>query len=231
MSIAEKLTTVAENMPTVFEAGQKSEYDRFWDAFQVNGTATYYTHAFAGFGWKDATFKPKYDIIPDGNAEGMFRQTRITDLKGCLEKAGVTLDLSKVTKGANLFGYCDLLTTVPKIDLSSIGSNTAYLFNSCKKLQTIEELRISETVTFTNNNFSGCTALTRLIMAGTLATNGLDLHWSTKLDRESLLSIVNVLQDKTSVGGTWTVTLGTENLAKLTDAEKAIATQKGWTLV
>ena len=37
MSIAEKLTAIAENVPKVYEAGQKSEYDRFWDAYQNNG--------------------------------------------------------------------------------------------------------------------------------------------------------------------------------------------------
>lgn len=230
MSIAEKLTTVAENVPKVYEAGQKTEYDRFWDSFQVEGKRTYYTYGFPGHGWKDSTFKPKYDIKVEGTARGMFRQSRITNMKYCLESAGVTLDLSKATNGAELFGYSDNLTTIPKINLSSIGSNSTYLFQSCGKLQTIEELTISETVTFVSSSFNGCTSLTHLIMTGTLATNGLDLHWSP-LDKESLLSILGVLQDKTAVGGTWAVTLGSENLAKLTDAEKAIATQKGWTLV
>lgn len=229
MSIAEKLTTIAENVPKVYEAGQKAEYDRFWDSFQVEGKRTYYTYGFPGHGWKDSTFKPKYDIKVEGTARGMFRQSRITNMKYCLESAGVTLDLSKATNGVELFGYSDNLTTIPKINLSSIGSNSTYLFQSCGKLQTIEELTISETVAFVTSSFNGCTALTHLIMTGTLATNGLDLQWSTKLDHDSLMSIINVLQTKTS--GTWTVTLGSNNLAKLTDAEKAIATQKGWTLV
>lgn len=228
MSIAEKLTAVAENVPKVFNAGQNAEYDRFWDEYQKS---SYYVFRFAGNGWNDKTFNPKHNIIAIGSAEGMFRQTKVTDLKGKLESCGVTLDLSNVTTATNLFGYADVLTTVPKINLSSIGNKSTYLFASDTKLQTIEELTISEAVTFSSNSFSNCTALTRLIMVGTLATNGLDLHWSTLLDRESLLSVLNVLQDKTSVGGTWTVTLGSENLAKLTDAEKAIATQKGWTLV
>jgi hypothetical protein len=42
------------------------------------------------------------------------------------------------------------------------------------------------------------------------------------------MSIINALQKKTS--GTWTVTLGTTNLNKLDTNEKAIATDKGWTL-
>ena len=228
MSIAEKLTTVAENVPKVYEAGQKSESDRFWDSY-LNGT--YFPYRFAGNGWNDTTFNPSKNIAPSGSIEGMFRQTKIANLKGKLESCGVTLDLSKATAATFLFGYADALTSVPKINLSSVGSSTTYLFAYASKLQTIEELTISETVTFASTSFNGCSALTRLIMAGTLATNGLDLHWSTKLDKESLLSVINVLQDKKSVGGTWTVTFGSTNLAKLTDAEKAVATQKGWTLV
>ena len=40
--------------------GKLDEYDRFWDDFQQNGSRTQYSYAFAGFGWTDATLKPKY---------------------------------------------------------------------------------------------------------------------------------------------------------------------------
>lgn len=228
MSIAEKLTTVAENVPKVYKAGQKSEYDRFWDSYLRSGTNIYGAYMFAGQGWDDNTFRPNKNISVAATATGMFRQSIIKNLKECL--GSYTLDLSGVTKASACFGYMEVLTVVPKIDLSSLTTST-YLFQDDTKLTTIEEIRVSEATTFTSaSSFAGCTSLTHLIMTGTLATNGLDLHWSP-LDKESLLSILGVLQDKTSVGGTWKVTLGTENLAKLSDAEKAIATQKGWTLV
>lgn len=223
------LDDMAQGIGAVYEAGQKSEYDHFWDGYQYNGTRTGYLYGFCGVGWTDETFKPKYDMTPN-SAMNMFRESSIRNLKQCIESCGVILDLSKVTNASALFGYNSVLTTIPKINLSSMTTST-YLFQNDSKLETIEELTISEKVAFVTSSFSGCTALTRLIMAGTLATNGLDLHWSTKLDKESVLSIINILQDKTAVGGTWTVTLGSENLAKLTDAEKAVATQKGWTLV
>ena len=35
MSIAEKLTKVAENVPKVYEAGKKDEHDKFWDEYQT----------------------------------------------------------------------------------------------------------------------------------------------------------------------------------------------------
>ena len=230
MSIAEKLTTVAENMPKVFEAGQQSEYDRFWDAAQLdeNGIPkTYLNYHFAGRAWTDDNFRPKYDIYPASSAAGLFRETPITNLKQILESCGVTLDTSRMTSATGSFGYSQL-TVLPKLDFSSLTSATNTFTNS-SNLHTIEEMIVSEKTTFNANTFTECTALTHMIMTGTLAKNGLDLHWSTLLDKESLLSILNVLQNKTS--GTWTVTLGSENLAKLTDAEKAIATQKGWSLV
>lgn len=48
-----------------------------------------------------------------------------------------------------------------------------------------------------------------------------------KLTHDSLMVIINGLQ---TVETTQKLTLGTENLAKLTDEEKKVATDKGWTL-
>ena len=56
----------------------------------------------------------------------------------------------------------------------------------------------------------------------------LDIHYSTKFTREALLEIIGNLKAQTS--GTKTLTMGSDNLAKLTDEDKAIATNKGWTL-
>lgn len=162
----------------------------------------YWVYRFAGQGWTPYNFKPNQDIVVSGVATGLFRQNTIRDLNACFGQW--CLDLSNVTGSSYIFAYSNI-----------------------EKLS----VKIGENFAFQSSSFEGCTQLTRLILSGTLATNGLDLHWSTKLDKESLLNILGVLQDKTSAGGTWTVTLGSTNLAKLTDAEKAIATQKGWTLV
>jgi hypothetical protein len=45
------------------------------------------------------------------------------------------------------------------------------------------------------------------------------------------MSIIYALKDYSGTSTSKTVTLGTTNLNKLTEAEKAIATQKGWSLV
>ena len=44
------------------------------------------------------------------------------------------------------------------------------------------------------------------------------------------MSIINALYDYSATATTKTITLGAENLAKLTDAEKKTAEDKGWSL-
>ena len=63
-------------------------------------------------------------------------------------------------------------------------------------------------------------------------TGTLDISHLTQLDHSSLLLIINGLYDYVSAGssGTRYIKIGTTNLAKLTDEEKAIATSKGWTI-
>lgn len=102
-----------------------------------------------------------------------------------------------------------------------------YTFSNCYVLHTVSKIGVAESTTFIST-FTNCIELRNLTIDGVIGQNGFDVHWSTKLTHDSLMSIINALQTKTS--GTWTVKLGTTNLAKLTDAEKAIATQKGWTL-
>ena len=46
MSIAEKLTLAAENVPKVYEAGKQAEHDRFWDDIQQFGERKNYENAF-----------------------------------------------------------------------------------------------------------------------------------------------------------------------------------------
>ena len=55
----------------------------------------------------------------------------------------------------------------------------------------------------------------------------LDISSSTKFTREALLEIIGNLK---TVTRTMRLKMGTTNLAKLTDEDKAIATNKGWSL-
>ena len=57
----------------------------------------------------------------------------------------------------------------------------------------------------------------------------LNLQSSTNYSVETLLGMLNALADRTGED-TATLTLGSTNLSKLTDAQKRIATEKNWIL-
>ena len=91
MSIAEKLTEIAENVPKVYEAGKQAEYDRFWDSLQNSGNRTHYQYGFAGIGWNPTTLNPKYKVAPLNEQQGcsyIFSQ--------CNRGAATPIDFSKI---------------------------------------------------------------------------------------------------------------------------------------
>ena len=56
------------------------------------------------------------------------------------------------------------------------------------------------------------------------------INGCTKLTVASLLSVLNALADLTGTGLSRKITLGSRNTSKLTAAQLAIATDKGWIL-
>ena len=76
------------------------------------------------------------------------------------------------------------------------------------------------------NCFNNCISLTTI--TGNPNFNvSLDLSYCENLTHDSIMVVINGLQTVTE---TQTLTLGETNLAKLTEADKQIATDKGWTL-
>ena len=229
MSIAEKLQTIAENEQRVYEAGKKAEYDEFWDVYQENGNRTNYNTAFAGYGWTDETFKPKYDIKPT-SANRLFSYTAITDLKEALEKAGVVLDLSKVTSAVYLF-ESGSLTHIPEINTTSL-SDLQYFIYSALNLVTVDKviLKNDGSQTFGAQSFGALLNLEEIRFEGVIGKNGFNMNRSTKLSKASIESIINHLSTTTSG---LTVTLSkTAKEAAFTDEEwEALEqTKKNWTI-
>lgn len=131
------------------------------------------------------------------------------------------------TGGAQqIFYYSKVTNTIVDI-VALTGVNFYGTFMYARALVTIPRLVVTNTSYF-NNAFRECFALENLNIEGVLGGAGFDVSDSTKLTHDSLMSIINALETKNS--GTHTCTLGATNLAKLTAAEKAIATGKGWTL-
>lgn len=86
MSIAEKLTTIAENEQKVHEAGKKQGVYDAWDVMQPAGRKSY-VYAFAGWFWTDQNYKPVRTIDVTSNAQNMFQGSEITDTKVAINLA------------------------------------------------------------------------------------------------------------------------------------------------
>jgi hypothetical protein len=194
MSIAEKLTAVAENVPKVYEAGKKAQYDEFWDSFI--GIKDY-NNMFAGEMWNDTTFKPKYNIIVGAlNINTMFYNNACTNIKKAFEDKGLIFDISKAVSTSNLFTYAST-EELPIIDVSSSG-NIAGIFSNMSRLTTIDGFKFKNGVSFANvfNSTSKLENIT--IIDSVISVNNFDIHWSTKLSAASLYSIINALSTTTS---------------------------------
>ena len=98
------------------------------------------------------------------------------------------------------------------------------MFQTCYALQTVPSFDASN-VTNMGTTFSGCYSLVDINMYNMKVA--FELKNSTLLTREALVKVLNNLA---TVTASKTLTLGTTNLAKLTDEDKLIATNKGWTL-
>jgi len=132
------------------------------------------------------------------------------------------------TDNANyLFWNSKLTDTKVDIYLPVGGSNNSNTFAS-SALVTIRKLIVTENTKF-SNTFGGCSKLENITFEGVIGSD-MTISAATKLTHASLMSILNALKDYSGSGTTYTVTLGAENLAKLTDEEKMIAVGKGWVL-
>ena len=133
------------------------------------------------------------------------------------------MNTSNVTNMTKMFYGCNKLTTVPLYDTSKV-KRMEEMFWHCSELQTVPAFDCSN-VTNMNNIFASCRSLKSVLMTNIGVS--LDISASTLFERADLVTILNNLKTVTT---TKTLKMGATKLAKLTDEDKAIATNKGWTL-
>lgn len=162
-----------------------------------------------------------------------FNFLKVTDASSFAAQCENLIKVGNLQIGGKLqsaFSGCKKLVTVSSIDL--IGeTDISYIFSNCTSLTNLTINTINGTITKANYPFSSCTSLTNLIINGTIDVNNLNITDCKLLSHESLMSVIHALVDKTSdtSGTVWTIKLGSTNLAKLTDDEKLIIENKGWT--
>lgn len=194
------------------EAGKKSEYDAFWDAYQEYGYRTFYYAAFSGSGWTNDTYKPKYDIIPQyqSGANSMFANSyNITDIYTALDEKGLKLDFSKNPDFSYTFNGARSICYLRTID-ASLSQNMIYTFADMRSCTTIEKLILTDNITYIGT-FYVCDALKNITIEGIIGQNGFDVSWSP-LNKDSIISVINALSS-TTTGLTVTLRLDAVNTA------------------
>ena len=159
--------------------------------------------------------------IPDG----------ITKIGGylfynCVNLTSVTIPDTVTIIDHNSFRGCTGLTSITIPDgVTQIGTAA---FWGCSNLTTVN-IPGSVTILGSSAIFQNCTSLETVVIGSNFNTNGLDLSASDLYSNETLVAMLNALADRTGQTA-FTLTLGSTNLAKLSNEQIAIATQKNWTL-
>ena len=154
-----------------------------------------------------------------------WTKLRICLFRDCQSLTNVILHDNITHISFGCFFTCTSLTSITLPNgVVLIGDNA---FNTCRSLKTIN-LPSSINQVF-KTSFINCAALENVTLGDNFNANYLDLSASTKYSVDTLVAMLTALADRTGQTA-YTLTLGTTNLAKLSDAQKAIATDKNWTL-
>lgn len=162
------------------------------------------------------------------------------------------LDVSNATSLSNAFAYCCSLTAVPDLNAAK-ADDIQYIFTGCYSLTALPDLNASKVrimdaicsncyslltaravdtsrVITSKNLFNRCSKLAKAELVPTVAGwAGTDISFgSCSLDHNAIVALFNSLPTITSAK-TLTLT-GNPGVSELTDDEKAIATNKNWTL-
>ena len=184
--------------------GEQAEYDRFWDAYQMNGRRGSYQYGFCLF--DDETFKPKYDINLAAGYTGtsMFWGCGVTNIAAALEQQGVVLDTTNCGYMSGMFQNArsvriPILNCTHAHDYdSSYGLQN--VFNGAKA-ETIDKLIVTERLKY-SNTFVNCTNLKNIVFEGIIGNN--IAFGQSPLSEESIRSVVNALSE-TVTGKTLTL--------------------------
>lgn len=194
--------------------GKQAQYDLFWDSFQAKGKPINYATRFQNWqmGWTevDAIYNPKYDFIHSSSPNGTFRECYIKD----------------IIKD-NYFDYQTSATTL------------AYTFYYATRMENARTLHVREDTKYTSA-FTGCGNLKEIRFAGTIGQNGLSFAQSTKLSKESHISVVEHLSatasgltvtlSKAAVNKAFETSNGANDGSTSTEWITLVASKSNWTI-
>ena len=138
------------------------------------------------------------------------------------------IDTSNGTDFMATWYGCYILKSFPALDFSK-GETFDFAWEGCSKLAELPQLDLHNGSSIRDAWF-GCSSLTTLGGFGAIKES-FSLSDSPKLTVDSIMNVITQAADLNILGITGkTMTFGSTNLAKLTDAQKGVATSKGWSL-
>ena len=209
-----------------YDAGYSKAEREHWDNVLNYGNRTDLEYAFSD--WGAEYLRPPYKVMPTSRSISMFRRCKVKKLESqYFDLSNCSVAQAAGTSGHhNTFSYCSDLEEIEDIGLPAGGYYQTFMGDS--SLKTIAVLRVKEDTT-ANNAFNGCGSLENITIVGPIGTSTFNFSPCTALTHDSAMSIFHALQIKTE--GTWTVTMPKACEGKVSDEEKAVATEKGWTIV
>ena len=208
-TVKDEAIKLRQNIDAVYEAGQKAEYNRFWDTLQNYGAKELYSGTFQKPSWNDENFKPKYDIYPTTNTftsgeDPAFIKCKITDLRE--ETLGIKVDWSLCTNFNVIFmstpiRYADI------IDMTNAIYGGTIFYGS--KIEYVQKLILpTMPMTFHNSGLAASASLLKEIRFEGYFQRNFGL-FNKYLTLDSLKSAILALKDYsgTSEEYAYTITL------------------------
>lgn len=193
------------------EGYSKAESD-FWDTVQDYGNRTDYSMAFRN--WRCEHLHPKYKVVPT-TANSAINTFYNND--GLKKVEAKYFDFSNKPRGGySGSGWYHTFTTCGELEeVEDIGImpdfDMANTFQYCGKLKKVAKITVDVNTVISTTIFEGCKSLESVTFDGEIGY-GMNLKWSTKLNRASIENIINHLSDNVS-GKTLTLSTTAVNKA------------------
>ena len=175
--------------------------------------------------------------------------TKVTDVESMFYKCSSLttippLDFSNVTSVGWLFASCSELMSLPDLNLSKVTKfiystyTNGWLYN-CSKLQSIGVLDCDSVTDIryvlgaTNNNLTHLGGFRNLGKTSSLTGTNTNyfMTYAPNLTYQSIMNVLNLLYDRAANGlSNLTLKLHANHMALLSDEDKLVAINKGWTL-
>lgn len=163
------------------------------------------------------TDQPTLDFSGALNCESMFSASSLTE---------ANFNMPLLENAAAMFADCLDLTSVSIQNTSSL-ENASGMFAGCTNLTNVN-LTSASNIQDASDMFNGCSSLEELYLPN-IGVN-FDISASTEFTVNGLRDIISNLKDLSSEGTSATLTMGSTNIAKLTQDDLDNVMAKGWSL-